>query len=302
MNLKIVTLICFSVLFNISLSAQEDLELNDADTTVSVVDEMDTPDVSNQTFVADLYKLPAYELYNKEWNTEYIRIRALAIPFVNDTLQIVLVNESSDYVFPLKSGKVCSPYGYRRQRMHTGTDIKLNLNDTVVSCFNGVVRMAKSYSGYGKTVVVRHYNGLETVYAHLNKIKVKSGQEVKAGQLIGLGGRTGRATTEHLHFETRFLYEHFDASQMIDFATLKLKSDTLILTPKTMRVTSSSSSSASNSSSSVSSTNKDYHIVKKGDTLYSISRKYGVPLKRILQINHIKETSILSIGQKIKLK
>jgi len=162
--------------------------------------------------------------------------------------------------------------------------------------------MAKSYSGYGKTVVVRHYNGLETVYAHLNKIKVKSGQEVKAGQLIGLGGRTGRATTEHLHFETRFLYEHFDASLMIDFATQKLKSDTLILTPKAMRVTSSSSSSVSNSSSSVSSTNKDYHIVKKGDTLYAISRKYGVPLNKILQINHIKETSILSIGQKIKLK
>jgi LysM repeat protein len=89
---------------------------------------------------------------------------------------------------------------------------------------------------------------------------------------------------------------------MIDFETQKLKSDTLLLTPQIMRVASSSSSSASNSSSSVSSTNKDYHIVKKGDTLYSISRKYGVPLKRILQINHIKETSILSIGQKIKLK
>ena len=299
MNLKIFTLICFSILLNISLSAQEDLELNDTDTTVSVVEEMDTPDVSNQTFVTDLYKLPAYELYNKEWNTEYIRIRALAIPFVNDTLQIVLVNESSDYVFPLKRGKVCSPYGYRRQRMHTGTDIKLNLNDTVVSCFNGVVRMAKSYSGYGKTVVVRHYNGLETVYAHLNRIKVKPGQEVKAGQLIGLGGRTGRATTEHLHFETRFLYEHFDASHMIDFTTQKLKSDTLILTPKRMGV---KSSAASNSTSSVNSTDNDYHIVRKGDTLYAISKKYGISLKKILQINHIEENSILRIGQKIKLK
>ncbi len=299
MNLKIFTLICFSILLNISLSAQEDLELNDADTTVSLVEEMDTPDVSNQTFVTDLYKLPAYELYNKEWNTEYIRIRGIAIPFVNDTLQIVLVNENSDYVFPLKTGKVCSPYGYRRQRMHTGTDIKLNLNDTVVSCFNGVVRMAKSYSGYGKTVVVRHYNGLETVYAHLNRIKVKPGQEVKAGQLIGLGGRTGRATTEHLHFETRFLYEHFDASHMIDFTTQKLKSDTLILTPKRMGV---KSSAASNSTSSVNSTDNDYHIVRKGDTLYAISKKYGISLKKILQINHIEENSILRIGQKIKLK
>lgn len=159
--------------------------------------------------------------------------------------------------------------------------------------------MAKSYSGYGKTVVVRHYNGLETVYAHLNRIKVKPGQEVKAGQLIGLGGRTGRATTEHLHFETRFLYEHFDASHMIDFTTQKLKSDTLILTPKRMGV---KSSAASNSTSSVNSTDNDYHIVRKGDTLYAISKKYGISLKKILQINHIEENSILRIGQKIKLK
>ncbi len=263
--------IAFALLFSITLIAQEELT-----------------------------EIPAYELYNKEWNNEHIRIRKVNIPFVNDTLKFVLTNDSSQFVFPLQSNKVCSSYGYRKNRMHTGIDIKAQLNDSIVSCFDGVVRMAKAYSGYGNVIVIRHGNGLETVYAHLNKIIVQIDQQVKAGQLIGLVGRTGRATTEHLHFEIRFLYEHFDPTLMINFDLKELHSDTLILTPEKMKVKTSSTSLTSSPINTPSKT--DFHIIKKGDTLYAISRKYGISLKKILELNKIDENAILSIGQKIKLR
>lgn len=287
--------ICYFFLF--FAAAQEDNLLLSADSLSLDTMEVDSSDLQNQVFIAVSKEIPAYDLYNQEWNNEHIRIRKTEIPFLNDTLQFLLVNDTSQFVYPLLSNKVCSPYGFRRNNMHTGIDIKASLNDSIVSCFDGVVRMAKVYSGYGKVVVIRHYNGLETVYAHLNRIVVKNGQKVSAGQFIGLAGRTGRATTEHLHFEVRFLYEHFNPTFMIDFEQKQLLSDTLILTPQKMKIKSNVTTTTANVP-----LNADYHIVKKGDTLYGISRKYGISLKQILQLNHIEETSILHIGQKIKLK
>ncbi|MDD3036738.1 M23 family metallopeptidase [Bacteroides sp.] len=113
-----------------------------------------------------------------------------------------------DYVFPLAGGKVISAYGARKG--HSGADIKTCAKDTIRCAFNGVVRMSKPYSAYGNVVVVRHANGLETIYSHNFKNLVQSGDKVKAGQPVGLTGRTGRATTEHLHFETRVNGQHFN--------------------------------------------------------------------------------------------
>lgn len=113
-----------------------------------------------------------------------------------------------DYVFPLPGAKVISAYGSRGG--HSGADIKTCAKDTIRCAFDGVVRMAKSYGAYGYVVVVRHTNGLETIYSHNLKNFVKSGEIVKAGQPVGLTGRTGRATTEHLHFETRINGQHFN--------------------------------------------------------------------------------------------
>lgn len=261
-------------------------------------------DFSSQKFISDLSQLPAQQYYQKDWCEEHIRLHAWPLP--SDTICLILHN--SDFVFPVKNGKVISEYGLRSGRMHTGTDIKQNLNAPVVACFDGVVRMARSYSGYGKVVVVRHPNGLESVYSHLNQLKVKPKQVVKAGQVIGLAGRTGRATTEHLHFELRFLYEHFNSRKVIDYSTEKLLSDTIRLYAKDLHrkgsTTTVASSSASNASTSSkpASTKPAVHTVRKGDTLSKISRTYGVPIKTLLKLNHIKETSILSIGQKIRLK
>ncbi len=173
-------------------------------------------------------KLPT-KLYNT-WNNKDIKVNSDKTFNKNTTYILPLINNEADrkFVFPYK-GKVISPFGYRGRRIHAGTDIKLNLNDEVYAAFDGEVRMAKRYSGYGNLIVIRHPNGLETCYGHLNKMKVKINQQVKAGDLIGLGGRTGRASTTHLHFETRFLGDAFNSAKLLDYDNFALRSDTLVI-------------------------------------------------------------------------
>jgi metalloendopeptidase len=113
-----------------------------------------------------------------------------------------------EYAFPLPGAKVISPYGTRRG--HSGADLKTCAGDTIRAAFSGVVRMSKPYAAYGNVVVIRHLNGLETIYSHNVKNLVQSGDRVLAGQPVALTGRTGRATTEHLHFETRINGQHFN--------------------------------------------------------------------------------------------
>ena len=115
---------------------------------------------------------------------------------------------ANEYAFPLPGAKVISPYGTRRG--HSGADLKTCAGDTIRAAFSGVVRMSKPYAAYGNVVVIRHSNGLETIYSHNVKNLVQSGDWVLAGQPVALTGRTGRATTEHLHFETRINGQHFN--------------------------------------------------------------------------------------------
>ncbi len=138
---------------------------------------------------------------------------------------------TGEYAFPLPNGKVISPYGGRRKH-HTGVDIKTCPNDTIVAAFDGIVRMAKPFAAYGNVIVIRHYNGLETVYSHNSKNFVKPGDRVQAGQPIALTGRTGRATTEHLHFEVRINGVHFNPNMIFNLAERKLQSKCLVCTQK----------------------------------------------------------------------
>ena len=128
---------------------------------------------------------------------------------------------AQQWSFPLPGAKVISGYGARRH--HSGADIKTCAKDTIYCAFDGVVRMSKSYGGYGNLIVVRHANGLETLYSHNYKNFVKVGDQVKAGQPIALTGRTGRATTEHLHFETRINGQHFNPNIIFDLNNNKLR-------------------------------------------------------------------------------
>ncbi len=139
--------------------------------------------------------------------------------------------QEGDYAFPLPGAKVISPYGGQR-KYHSGYDLKTRPNDTIVAAFDGVVRMAKPYAAYGNVIIIRHYNGLETVYSHNSKNLVKLGDEVKAGTPIALTGSTGRATTAHLHFEVRINGVHFNPNYVFNFSEQKLKKECLICKEK----------------------------------------------------------------------
>lgn len=135
------------------------------------------------------------------------------------------------FVFPLPGARLLSSFGQRNGRMHTGMDLKINRRDTVVASFDGIVRMSGWSRGYGNVVVVRHYNGLETVYAHNSKHLVRSGDKVTAGTPISITGETGRATTDHVHFEIRINGKPIDPTILINFETQTLKHKCLVFSP-----------------------------------------------------------------------
>lgn len=137
--------------------------------------------------------------------------------------------QKDNYAFPLPGAKTISPYGGRRKH-HSGVDLKTCANDTIVAAFDGIVRMAQPYAAYGNVVVIRHYNGLETVYSHNSKNLVKVGNRVTAGEPVGLTGRTGRATTEHLHFEVRINGKHINPNYVFNIEQEKLQNECLVVT------------------------------------------------------------------------
>ncbi len=139
--------------------------------------------------------------------------------------------DENSFCFPLPGARIISPYGTGRGRNHTGIDLKTFPNDTIRATFDGIIRIAGKCQGYGNVIVIRHYNGLETVYGHNSKLLVKAGDKVTAGTPISLEGRTGRATTEHLHFELRINGQYFDPNLIIDFSMRKLRNNCLVFTP-----------------------------------------------------------------------
>ena len=143
--------------------------------------------------ISESYEIPAYSLYQKYWDTANLRSKMLEIPFSNDRLMLMLVQDANTpFVMPCQFDKIRTTYGETKNgAFHPGIDLKTEPQTLVKSCFDGVVRMANNYGDYGTTVVVRHYNGLETVYAHLDKVCVKPNQIVKAGQVIGQTGTSG---------------------------------------------------------------------------------------------------------------
>ena len=129
-----------------------------------------------------------------------------------------------DWAYPMKNGKVISQFGRRGRRSHSGADIKTHAGDTIYAAFDGVVRFAKSYYGYGRVIVLRHSNGLETLYGHNSRNLVHIGDKVHAGRPIAIVGRTGRATTEHCHFEVRINGRAYNPMLFFDSETQQLRS------------------------------------------------------------------------------
>ena len=136
--------------------------------------------------------------------------------------------EEHAWAYPLPDARVISPYGGARR--HSGVDLKTKPNDEIYAAFDGEVVASGPYYGYGNCIRIKHAYGLETLYSHQSKNMVKKGDKVKAGQVIGLTGRTGRATTEHLHFEVSFGGKRLDPAIIFDHSNHKLKAATLHLT------------------------------------------------------------------------
>ena len=150
------------------------------------------------------------------------------VDMLPDEINLLLIRDTSEFCFPIQ-GRKTSPYGWRWNRGHHGVDIALRTGDPIHAAFSGTVRIAGRMGGYGNCIVVRHSNGLETLYGHLSKINVKHGQQVAAGEVIGQGGNTGNSTGPHLHFECRFLYQPFDPEWILDFERYTLRTRRLHL-------------------------------------------------------------------------
>ena len=260
----------------------------------------------------DLYA-PSEDLY-EEWENRYAH-RETALP---DSFRISL----RDFCMPTTSRVLTSNFGARWGRQHKGLDIKVYIGDTIRAAFAGKVRIVRYEGrGYGKYVVIRHYNGLETIYGHLSKQLVTENQEVRAGDVIGLGGNTGRSTGSHLHFETRLCGVALNPAIMFDFRNQDVVDDYYMFRKSTyqreslvatrlrgvgaMKFGANSGDDeeielAAAAPAASYAKESRFHKVRKGETLYSIARKRGTTVSAIMKLNHLRNNSKLRPGQILK--
>ena len=231
----------------------------------------------------DSTSVPAAKLYHYMWNNLLVnpyQWRGVDMP---DTALV----DFSHYCHPNKN-VVTSDFGFRRGwQFHYGIDTRLKVGDSICSSFDGMVRIVQRGRSYGNYVVIRHFNGLETVYGHLSKTLVKVNQVVRAGEIIALGGNTGRSTGPHLHFEIRYLGQPISPRELIDFETYTAKYRKLDVCAHFFEYVKVLEEVR-------------FYTVRSGDTLSGISRKLGVSIDRICQLNNIKRTTILRIGQRLR--
>ncbi len=284
--------------------------------------------------ITETYQIPSYDLYDHYWDVQNLKSRELTIPFSNDRLMLILVQAANNpFELPCVFDEIIMDFGPKKKgQFHPGIDLKVEPQTLVKSCFDGVVRMAKNYGDYGLIVVIRHYNGLETVYAHLDKICVKPGQIVNAGAVIGQTGHSGNATDYMLHFETRFMNEFFDPSLIIDFENETLVKNTFVLTssdifpleintlekpaqssilqvkpqPPTPKPQPTEMEKQENitptSLQNAFDGEDEFHIVQKGETLYRIATKHQTTVDMILKLNNIKNADMITEGQRLRVR
>lgn len=270
---------------------------------------------------------PASELYN-DWNNNYAH-RGGNLP---DVYKIDL----RGFHMPTPSRVITSNFGRRWGRRHQGLDIKVYIGDTIRAAFSGKVRVVKyDANGYGKYIVIRHNNGLETIYGHLSKQIVSPNQTVRAGQPIGLGGNTGRSTGSHLHFETRLAGVALNPALFFDFAHQDVTGDYYVFRRSTVAQESDRATAARGTSSSLGYSRENiqgrsnrsysqrqektyntdfsshtprteaaaegsqitYHKVVNGETLETIARQHGISLEQLCRQNHLGKFTKVVGGQ-----
>ena len=265
-----------------------------------------------QLIEAEISESPSADLYN-DWNNKYAH-QATALP---DSFRISL----RDFCMPTTSRVLTSNFGARWGRQHKGLDIKVYIGDTIRAAFSGKVRIVRYEGrGYGKFVVIRHHNGLETIYGHMSKQLVTEDQEVRAGDPIGLGGNTGRSTGSHLHFETRLCGVALNPALMFDFRNQDVVDDYYVFRKSTYNRESAEATrlrgvggkaintdldepteetASAKSANSYRQTTR-FHKVRRGETLSSIARKRGMTVAAICRLNHISSRTRLKAGQILK--
>lgn len=253
---------------------------------------------------------PASQLYT-DWNNQYAH-REQELP---DSFRIDLRH----FHMPTVSRVITSNFGSRWGRQHKGIDIKVYIGDTIRAAFSGKVRIVKyEGGGYGKYIVIRHPNGLETIYGHLSKQLVAENQTVKAGEPIGLGGNTGRSTGSHLHFETRLCGMALNPALMFDFRAQDIVADSYMFHKNSYKQESVEANRTrgvvgnggytreevrgeiAQSTTVVNSEEKQYHKVASGETLYSIANKRGVTVDALLKLNKLSKSAKIHPGMIIR--
>lgn len=274
-------------------------------------------------------RLDSMETFTNNWDTTkmytYKDVKVADLP---EIIELNLIKDISEFHAPIK-GIIRSKYSWRSRRMHKGVDVPLKTGDPVYATFEGKVRIAEyNTGGYGYFIILRHSNGLETWHGHLCRLNVKSGDYVKAGQVIGFGGNTGRSTGPHLHYEMRYRDLTFDPEYLIDFETGELRYMTFALEKSFLNSQSRASElleeddsfkmpdvngndSISDDILSVIDKEKEvslaekravYHVIKSGDMLGKLAVKYGVSIDQICRLNNISRTTVLSLGRRLRIK
>lgn len=241
----------------------------------------DADDESNEYYPSD-------SLYG-EWDNETLNPYKVKIDEIKDSFLV----DCSEYVHPTEN-IVTSEFGERWGRFHAGIDMRVKVGDSIRSAFSGKVRIARTGSkrkGYGYFVVIRHENGLETLYGHLSKILVKADQEIKAGEIIALGGNTGRSTGPHLHFETRYLGNPMNPRNFIDFDNYVIKADNYMI----------SRAESFNELKGFVNRPVRYYKVRQGDNLGFVARKHHTTVSKLCKLNRLRATSIIRVGMRLRV-
>ncbi|WAC13301.1 peptidoglycan DD-metalloendopeptidase family protein [Dyadobacter pollutisoli] len=275
------------------------------DTTTLDEGETEVVQVEDSILVADEW-VKAAEYY-VIWDARSINPYGLSPLEFDEPVDLKLYDPAANRMWstPMTRTPTTSNFSYRWGRWHNGTDLDLETGDTVRSTYDGMVRIvAWDGSGYGRFILVRHYNGLETLYGHLSKQSVESGQLVKAGEMIGLGGNTGRSSGSHLHYENRYEGNPFDPRNIFDWDNAAIKSDHFLLTSSAWNHLrgKSNKSEFEAGDAPVAYTRSILHKVRSGDTLGSIASRYGVSISSIARRNRMSTRSTLRIGQKLRIK
>ena len=318
--MKRLALIAATILFPILVKAQyipvdqrdtlsmDDVEVEISTVPVIAVDTLDTGDKYLKVVLFENHTWEYIELgrpvidtagFYEGWTNETLHaFKGHNVNNLPEEIELKLVDSLNPFSAPIV-GNVRSGFKFRRTREHKGIDVPLHTGDTVRAAFNGIVRYiggVRQTGGYGNLVIIRHPNGLETYYGHLSKILVGENESVKAGEIIGLGGSTGRSTGPHLHFETRYMGHAFDPQRVVNFEEGTVRDSVIVLKRHYFSIYSHYGQTDEESKAA---SDRIVYSVRKGDTLGSIAKKYGTTVAKICKLNNIKSTKTLRIGEKL---